>query len=356
MMAVLPGQPRESIADAIDDEAVAITRRRRLMRLLAGVGVFVAAAAITALLLPPGPRQTYLTSICIVLVFCGALPLVASLLQYIVVGLHRFFIGYEDLRPCYPRVAVVVPAWNEALVIGTTIERLLAMDYPQDRLRVYVVDDASTDATPDVVRGWVARVPERVRHLRRDKGGEGKAHTLNYGITQILDEPWAEAVLVIDADVLFEDSALRRMTRHLSRPDVGAVTAYIKEGTRGRQLPHALHRVRVHHGAGGGAPGAERVRRARVSCRRRTAPHAGEPVADRWTYRHVHPRGRHGHDVSDAAVRQACGVRGQRGRVGRGAGRSGRAMEAAAPLGSRQRPDLAAVLPHVVSRPQVPGH
>jgi cellulose synthase/poly-beta-1,6-N-acetylglucosamine synthase-like glycosyltransferase len=33
--------------------------------------------------------------------------------------------------------------------------------------------------------------------------------------------------------VLFEDSALRRMARHLSRPDIGAVTAYIKEGTPG---------------------------------------------------------------------------------------------------------------------------
>jgi cellulose synthase/poly-beta-1,6-N-acetylglucosamine synthase-like glycosyltransferase len=83
-----------------------------------------------------------------------------------------------------------------------------------------------------VVRAWAAREP-RVRHLRREQGGQGKAHTLNYGITRILAEPWAEAVLIIDADVLFEAGALRRMARHLSNPDVGAVTAYIKEGTPG---------------------------------------------------------------------------------------------------------------------------
>ena len=40
-------------------------------------------------------------------------------------------------------------------------------------------------------------------------------------------------MLIIDADVQFEPSALRKMARHLSNPDVGAVTAYIKEGSVG---------------------------------------------------------------------------------------------------------------------------
>ena len=231
MMLVPARRPREWIPDSRDDESVARTRRNRLLHLAAGAGVVVAGVVAAALVLPPEPRHTYVATACVVLVLAGASPLFASLLQFAVVGLHRSFIGYERLRPCYPRVAVVIPAWNEAAVIGTTIERLLAMDYPRNRLRVYVVDDASTDATPDVVRSWAARFPERVRHLRRQKGGEGKAHTLNHGITRILGEPWAEAVLIIDADVLLEDSALRRMTRHFSRPDVGAVTAYVKEGT-----------------------------------------------------------------------------------------------------------------------------
>jgi cellulose synthase/poly-beta-1,6-N-acetylglucosamine synthase-like glycosyltransferase len=183
--------------------------------------------------LPPVLRREILASACVLAAYCAALPLAASLLQYSVVGLNRFVTGYGKLRPYYPRVAVIVPAWNEGDVIGTTIERLVSMDYPPDRLRVYVVDDASTDRTPDVVREWQARMPDRVRHLRREKGGEGKAHTLNHGIAQVLAEPWAEALLIIDADVLFADSALRRMARHLSDPTVGAVTAYIKEGTAG---------------------------------------------------------------------------------------------------------------------------
>ena len=40
-----------------------------------------------------------------------------------------------------------------------------------------------------------------------------------------------EALLITDADVIFERTSLRRMTRHLGDPRVGAVTAYIKEGS-----------------------------------------------------------------------------------------------------------------------------
>jgi len=39
-------------------------------------------------------------------------------------------------------------------------------------------------------------------------------------------------VLIMDSDVIYERSSLRRMTRHLADPGVGSVTAYIKEGSR----------------------------------------------------------------------------------------------------------------------------
>ncbi len=200
---------------------------------MASAALGLTAIAVAGLLIPVARRQRYFGIVCMGLVYVSALPLVASLIQFAAIGLNRFRIGYERLRPFYPRVAVVVPAWNEANVIGATIERLLGMDYPGANVRVYVVDDASTDGTPDVVRAWVARDPARVHHLRRERGGQGKAHTLNHGIARILADPWAEAVLIIDADVQFEPSALRKMARHLSNPDVGAVTAYIKEGSVG---------------------------------------------------------------------------------------------------------------------------
>jgi cellulose synthase/poly-beta-1,6-N-acetylglucosamine synthase-like glycosyltransferase len=126
----------------------------------------------------------------------------------------------------------LVPAWNEAAVIGSSIDRLLLLDYPADRLRIYVVDDASTDQTPDVVIAKGQENPGQVVHLRRKKGGEGKAHTLNHGLKQILANDWMQALLIMDADVIYEPDSLRKMTRHFADPEVGAVTAYIKEGSR----------------------------------------------------------------------------------------------------------------------------
>jgi cellulose synthase/poly-beta-1,6-N-acetylglucosamine synthase-like glycosyltransferase len=117
-------------------------------------------------------------------------------------------------------------------VIGESIDRLTKAEYPRESLRIYVVDDASTDETPQVVREKKAQYPGQVVHLRREQGGQGKAHTLNHGLAVILDEDWMEALLITDADVIFEPAALRTMTRHLADPAVGSVTSYIKEGSR----------------------------------------------------------------------------------------------------------------------------
>lgn len=167
----------------------------------------------------------------IVAVLLGAVPPVAAILQFLPIGLHRWFSHYDRSAPYLPRVAILVPAWNEAAVLQPSIDRLMAMDYPPESLRVYVVDDASTDATPDVVRGKAAEYPGRVVHLRREVGGQGKAHTLNHGLAEVLADGWMQALLIMDADVVYDPASLRRMTRHLADPGVGAVTAYIKEGS-----------------------------------------------------------------------------------------------------------------------------
>jgi Glycosyltransferases, probably involved in cell wall biogenesis len=168
----------------------------------------------------------------VVLVVLGAAPLAAGAYQFLLVGAHRWRDHYDAVGPSSPRVAILVPAWNEGAVLDCSIERLVSLDYPGDQLRVYVVDDASTDDTPQVVQALALRHHGQVVHVRREKGGEGKAHTLNHGLREILADDWMQALLIMDADVVYEASSLRRMTRHLADPRVGAVTAYIKEGSR----------------------------------------------------------------------------------------------------------------------------
>src|SRR6478735_9944016 len=119
-----------------------------------------------------------LAALCLVLVILGTVPTLASFAQFLIVGLHGVWNHYAKTGPCTPRVAFVLPSWNEAEVLGQSIDALMSIDYPAGAWRLYIVDDASTDSTPEVMRAKVAQYPGSVFHLRREQGGQGKAHTL----------------------------------------------------------------------------------------------------------------------------------------------------------------------------------
>ncbi|MEM6992468.1 MAG: glycosyltransferase family 2 protein [Myxococcota bacterium] len=174
---------------------------------------------------------TIATALCTAAVLGACLPVVMGLFQYLLGPLSCLATHLDKVATRQPRVAVLIPAWNEGAVVATTIDRLLAANYPSDRLRIYVVDDASTDETPHIVIAKSKEFPGRVVHVRRVAGGEGKAHTLNYGLETALADDWTEAVLIMDADVIYTPDSLAKMCRHLGDPAVGAVTAYIKEGS-----------------------------------------------------------------------------------------------------------------------------
>ncbi|GGD74768.1 glycosyl transferase family 2 [Microbacterium murale] len=167
-------------------------------------------------------------------VLVGTLPVINTALQFLTLPVHAFRNHYSRAKPYHPNIAVLIPAWNEGMVIGPAIERILQLEYPAERLRVFVIDDASTDDTPEIVAAKSQAYPGRVNHLRRDVGGEGKAHTLNHGLDVVLADDWTEAVLIMDADVIFAKDSLRKLSRHLADEKVGAVTAYIAEGSRDR--------------------------------------------------------------------------------------------------------------------------
>lgn len=172
--------------------------------------------------------------VCLILALSGLIPVIAAAATFVVIPFHAWINHYKKAAPYLPRVAIIVPAWNEGAVIGASIDRLMKLDYPREALRIYVVDDASTDDTPVVVRDRAERYPGNVFLLRREQGGQGKAHTLNHGIARVLEDDWMEALLIMDADVIYLPDSLRRMTRHLADPEVGAVSAYIREGSTER--------------------------------------------------------------------------------------------------------------------------
>jgi cellulose synthase/poly-beta-1,6-N-acetylglucosamine synthase-like glycosyltransferase len=116
----------------------------------------------------------------------------------------------------FPTVAVIVPAWNEGTTVHGTIESLLHLDYPADKLEVIVVDDGSTDDTWQEMSKY--KDNPRVRIFQKENGGKHTA--VNFGI----DQTSADFISCLDADSFVSPDALKRMINVFQRkPEVMAV-------------------------------------------------------------------------------------------------------------------------------------
>jgi len=125
-----------------------------------------------------------------------------------------------------PFVSIIVPAFNEAPMIRSVLESLLALDYP--RCEVIVVDDGSSDQT------FLRALPFQRRRADIEirvlaKGNGGKFDALNHGIAQAR----GEIVICIDGDSIVEPGALRHLVAHFDDPAVGAVAGNVRVANRG---------------------------------------------------------------------------------------------------------------------------
>jgi cellulose synthase/poly-beta-1,6-N-acetylglucosamine synthase-like glycosyltransferase len=104
-----------------------------------------------------------------------------------------------------PRVAVLVPAHNEASEIGATLSTLLPQLTDQDR--VVVIADNCSDETAAIARTLGATVIERIDPDRR-----GKGYALDYGLRFIEVNP-PDVVVVVDADSIVHQGIIDRIAR-----------------------------------------------------------------------------------------------------------------------------------------------
>src|SRR5271170_4159884 len=126
-----------------------------------------------------------------------------------------------------PKVAVLIPAYNEEKVIVRTVRAALNSNYPN--LRVIVIDDGSRDHTLEVARAAFVREEALGKVLILTKPNAGKAEALNYGIDHIQD---AEIFVGIDADTIIASDAISRLAPHFINPKVGAIAGNAKVGNR----------------------------------------------------------------------------------------------------------------------------
>ncbi|HUH62521.1 MAG TPA: glycosyltransferase [Terracidiphilus sp.] len=125
-----------------------------------------------------------------------------------------------------PRVAVLVPAYNEEKVIVRTVRSVLNSDYKN--LRVIVIDDGSKDRTADAAREAYRAEIARGNVVVLSKPNGGKAAALNCGLEQVNEEIYVG----IDADTVIAHDAISKLIPHFEDAAIGAVAGNAKVGNR----------------------------------------------------------------------------------------------------------------------------
>lgn len=153
----------------------------------------------------------------------------------------------------FPTVTVMVPAHNEELVITSTVEHILQMNYPEHKLQVIVIADNCTDNTAAKLKSLQASASYEGRNLLilERTGTGGKSGALN----DALKHATGEWICIYDADAAPEKNALLFLTRKAMEEPVkyGAVFGRNKARNRGQNFLSRCINLelvtiqRVHH-------------------------------------------------------------------------------------------------------------
>lgn len=128
---------------------------------------------------------------------------------------------------CEQAVAVLVPAHNEEKVIEKKIDNVLALDYPSEKLSVWVGSDYSNDKTETIVKSYD---DNRVHLWRASKRG-GKTGVIN-GLAPLID---ADVILFTDANTMHRADCLKLIMRNFADEQVGGVAGHIEHAVVGEE-------------------------------------------------------------------------------------------------------------------------
>ena len=133
----------------------------------------------------------------------------------------RYFQAEFEETGRRPMVSILVPCFNEEVVVRHAIDTLLKIDYPN--YEIIVIDDGSTDTT------LLSAMERETKHKMRviHQKNQGKAEALNRGLAEAM----GEFVLSVDADGALQPDVLNRGMSYFDRdPDLAAVAGSVTIG------------------------------------------------------------------------------------------------------------------------------
>ena len=121
----------------------------------------------------------------------------------------------------YPTCSILIPAHNEEKVIAATIEAMLKLNYPVDKLEIIVINDGSKDSTREIIQRYANQDSRVVLFdVPEGQGGKGKSRALNLGIQRA----HSDVIAIYDADNTPDSESLRYLVSTLvTDKELGAV-------------------------------------------------------------------------------------------------------------------------------------
>ncbi len=156
-----------------------------------------------------------------------AVVLLFVLLLYVYVGyplllggLRSFFKQTHEMDKSFePSVTLLIAAYNEGAVLSEKLQNSLELDYPKEKLTVMVASDGSTDQTNQIAENF-AKQGVQLLALTPNRG---KVTALNEAFKTIK----SDIVILSDANVMYQPSAIKKIVRHFVDSSIGAVSGKV---------------------------------------------------------------------------------------------------------------------------------
>lgn len=125
----------------------------------------------------------------------------------------------------YPFFNAIVPAYNEEKSITATLQSLVNLDYPKEKIEIIVVNDGSKDRTKEKVEEFITQHPSSNIFLLNLEKNQGKGKAMNQGLALAKGEYFA----CLDADSFVAPNALQAMLPYFEQDrNVAAICPLLK--------------------------------------------------------------------------------------------------------------------------------
>ncbi len=202
--------------------------------------VFTFIIIYSTFVIKPEENNTF-TLLRIVIIFFATVLLYKYLIYMVLSPWHDVQILYrrkkckQALIGYYPRVSVMIPAWNEAKGIIATLQTILKSQYRN--VEVVLVNDGSTDESDELIKEFIRKYqlentnqllpsnrPIDITYIYKENGGKGMA--LN---TAIINAS-GDIVISLDAECIVLPDTINNFVAHFADPKVMAAVGNVRIG------------------------------------------------------------------------------------------------------------------------------